>query len=71
MQVYMYMDKRITFASSQLTYQGCVLAEPGGSWRLTFALARRENLRFFIQIIIMLGIPDFTALEHWAPFNFP
>ena len=31
--------------------QGCALAEPGGPWRLTFALGRLENLRFFIQII--------------------
>ena len=33
------------------TYQGCALAEPGGPWRLTFALGRLENHRFFIQII--------------------
>ena len=32
-------------------FQGCALAEPGGPWRLTFALGRLENLRFFIQII--------------------
>ena len=32
-------------------YQGCALAEPGGPWRLTFALGQLENLRFFIQII--------------------
>ena len=31
--------------------QGCALAEPGGPWRLTFAPAQLENLRFFIQII--------------------
>ena len=31
--------------------QGCALAEPGGPWRLTFALGRLENHRFFIQII--------------------
>ena len=31
--------------------QGCALAEPGGPWRLTFALGRLENLTFFIQII--------------------
>ena len=31
--------------------QCCALAEPGGPWRLTFALGRLENLRFFIQII--------------------
>ena len=31
--------------------QGCALAEPGGPWRLTFALDRLENLRLFIQII--------------------
>ena len=24
--------------------QGCALAEPGGPWRLTFALGRLENL---------------------------
>ena len=30
--------------------QGCALAEPGGPWRLTIALGRLENLRFFIQI---------------------
>ena len=32
-------------------YQGCALAEPGGPWRLTFALRQQEHLRFFIQII--------------------
>ena len=32
-------------------YQGCALVEPGGPWRLTFALGRLENLRFFIKII--------------------
>ena len=31
--------------------QGCALAEPCGPWRLTFALGRLENLRFFIQIL--------------------
>ena len=31
--------------------QGCALAEPSGPWRLTFALGRLENLRFFTQII--------------------
>ena len=30
--------------------QGRAPAEPGGPWRLTFALGRLENLRFFIQI---------------------
>ena len=34
-----------------LIFQGCALAEPGGPWRLTFALGQLENLRFFIQII--------------------
>ena len=43
--------------------QGCALSEPGGLWRLTFALGRLENH--------MLGTLDFTASEHWAPFNFP
>ena len=33
-------------------YQGCALAEPGGPWRLTFALREQEHLRFFIQIIL-------------------
>ena len=28
--------------------QGCALAEPGGPWRLTFALRRLGNLSFFI-----------------------
>ena len=28
-------------------YQGCALAEPGGPWRLTFALVWIENLTFF------------------------
>ena len=27
-------------------HQGCVLAEPGGPWRLTCALGQLENLRF-------------------------
>ena len=35
----------------EILMQGCVLAEPGGPWRLTFALGRVENLSFFIQII--------------------
>ena len=26
--------------------QGCALVEPGGPWRVTFALGRLENLRF-------------------------
>ena len=51
--------------------QGCALAESGGPWCLTFALGRVENLRFFIQIIIMLGTLDFTVSGHWAPFSFP
>ena len=38
-------------SSSFLNVQGCALAEPGGPWRLTFALGRLENHRFFIQII--------------------
>ena len=40
-----------TVAKTSLNFQGCALAEPGGPWRLTFALGRLENLRFFIQII--------------------
>ena len=32
-------------------YQGCALAEPGGPWRLTFALRQQEHLRLFTQII--------------------
>ena len=39
------------FLESKGLYQGCALAEPGGPWRLTFALGRLENHRFFIQII--------------------
>ena len=35
----------------QKLYQGCALAGSGGPLRLTFALGRLENLRFFIQII--------------------
>ena len=35
----------------EFEFQGCALAEPGGPWRLTFALGRLENHRFFIQII--------------------
>ena len=30
---------------------GCALAEPSGSWRLTFAFGPLENLSFFTQII--------------------
>ena len=37
--------------SVQNLNQGCALAEPGGPWRLTFALGQLENHRFFIQII--------------------
>ena len=40
----------------QQTERRCTLAEPGGLWRLTFALGRLENLGFFIQII------------YWAPW---
>ena len=36
---------------SQNEGQGCALAESGGPWRLTFVLARLENLSFFIDII--------------------
>ena len=31
--------------------KGCALAEPGGPWCLTFALAQLANLSFFIQIM--------------------
>ena len=31
--------------------QGCAPAEPGGPWRLAFALGQLENLRFFTQIM--------------------
>ena len=44
MELYIIQD-------DEFHYQGCALAEPGGPWRLTFALRRLENLRFFIQII--------------------
>ena len=47
--------------------QGCALAEPNSPWCLTFSLVQLENLRFFIQII-MLGTLDFTGSEHWVPF---
>ena len=50
--------------------QGCALAEPGGPWRLTFALGQLENLRFFTQDSVP-GTLDFTVSKHWAPFNFP
>ena len=33
--------------------QGCILAEPCGSWCLTFALGCLENLSFSIQIICL------------------
>ena len=49
--------------------QGCALAEPGGPWRLTFALGRLENQIFHTNH--MLGTLDFTGYEHWAPLNFP
>ena len=39
------------FSAANILLQGCALAEPGGPWRLTFALGRLENHRFFIQII--------------------
>ena len=42
---------QVEFCSLRSTVQGCALAEPGGPWRLTFALGQLENLRFFIQII--------------------
>ena len=48
------IQKRIIYWSKSSTTQvdqGCALAEPGGPWRLTFALGPLENLRFFIQII--------------------
>ena len=49
--------------------QGCALAEPGGPWRLTFALGRLENQ--ISHTNHMLGTLDFTGYEHWAPLNFP
>ena len=48
--------------------QGCALGEPGGPWRLTFALGR---LDYFFQTDPMLSTPDFTGSDHSAPFNFP
>ena len=50
--------------------QGCALAEPGGPWRLTFALGRLKKSQIF-HTNHMLGTLDFTVSEHWAPFNFP
>ena len=59
--------------------QGCALAEPGGPWRLTFALGRLENLRFFIQIICWApwilqfqrtGLPSiFLRAQPWCCFE--
>ena len=51
--------------------QGCAVGEPGGPWRLTFALGRLENLSFFFHTNPMLNTLDFTGSEHSAPFNFP
>ena len=39
------------FSILHIDIQGCALAEPGGPWRLTFALGWLENLPFSIQII--------------------
>ena len=56
-----------TVAKTSLNFQGCALAEPGGPWRLTFALGRLDTN----HTNHMLGTLDFTVSEHWAPFNFP
>ena len=50
--------------------QDCAVAEPGGPWRLTFALGQLENLSFF-QTNHILGILDLTGSEHWAAINSP
>ena len=47
-------------------FQCSALAEPGGPWRLTFALERLEN-----HTNHMLGTLNFTGSKHWAPFYFP
>ena len=47
----LYTEFVLAMLTFDLVDQGCALAEPGGPWRLTFALGRLENLRFFIQII--------------------
>ena len=49
--------------------QGCVLAELGDPWCLTFVLGGLENLKLFHRNH-MLGTLDFTSSQHWAPFNF-
>ena len=59
--------------------QGCALAEPGGPWRLTFALGRLGNLSSFIQIICgapqilqfqSTGLPSiFLRAQPWCDFT--
>ena len=46
-----FINSHNCFSILRTDIQGCALAEPGGPWRLTFALGRLENLTFFIQII--------------------
>ena len=59
----------LSFLDYIFTKQGCVLAEPGGPWHLTYVLGRLENLCFFHRNHV-LDTLDFTSSEHWAPFNF-
>ena len=46
-----FINSHNCFSILRTDIQGCALAEPGGPWRLTFALGWLENLTFFIQII--------------------
>ena len=47
-----FSEKRASLnCEMSLLPQACTLAEPGGLWRLTFALGLLENLTIFMQII--------------------
>ena len=47
-----FTEKRVSLnCEMSLLPQACTLAEPGGLWRLTFALGLLENLTIFMQII--------------------
>ena len=80
-QLQLYLTKKIPYLNKYrylnyhqryiAQYQGSALAEPGGSWHLTFVLRRLENLSFFIEIICWapwIWLPSiFLRAQPWIP----
>ena len=49
-------------------YQGCALAEPGGPWRLTFALRQQGHLSFLYKSYA--GHPGFYSFKTLGSLQF-